>query len=271
MPYITLTGADDSTSLDDLWRLAGQHRFGLVEWGVLYDATRQGQGRYPSLDWIKRLAARLEHPGARPPAFALHLCGRQAVGDFLAGTGHVCEVAKHFGRIQLNFRQDDYPLDQVDKALRRNLNKQIITPHNEANASLWEPLFKRRNHAVLFDASAGRGISPEQWATPFAGVPCGYAGGLGPDNLATELPRIHAAAAGDHYWLDLEAKLRNSADQFDLVRAKQCLDIASAFYLDKILAPQMAVLFKPLPAAVVGFLGNRSQALRQAGAPRKRD
>lgn len=250
MPYITLTGADDSTSLDDLWSLAAQYRFGLVEWGVLYSVSNQGQGRYPSFGWIGRLAARLEEPGARPPSFALHVCGGKAVADFLAGTGHVCEVAKHFGRVQLNFRHDSYPLDQIERTIRRNLNKGVITQHNDANADLWELLAGHHNHAVLFDASGGRGIAPDQWPAPLDGVACGYAGGLGLDNLAAELPRIHDAAAGKPYWIDMESKLRNAADHFDLSPAKQCLDIASEFYRRNILTPAVAEFSTPLPADV---------------------
>ncbi len=250
MPYITLTGADDSTSLDDLWCLASQYRFGLVEWGVLYSVSNQGQGRYPSFDWINRLASRLEHPGARPPSFALHVCGGRAVGDFLAGVGHVCEVSKQFGRVQLNFRHDSYPLDQIEKTVRRNLNKQVITQHNDANADLWRLLPGHRNHAVLFDASGGRGVAPDQWPAPLDGVDCGYAGGLGSDNMAAELPRIHSAAAGKPYWIDMESKLRNSSDQFDLSLAQRCLDIASEFYRIKILTPAVAELSTPLPVDV---------------------
>lgn len=247
MSYITLTGADNSTTHDDLWRVADQYRFGLVEWGVLYSASNQGEGRYPSFDWIELLSDRLGNPSARTPAFALHVCGGKAVSDFLAGTGHVCEVARNFKRVQVNFRHESFALDQVERAIRRNLGKQVITQHNHVNAGLWKLLAGHRNHAVLFDASGGRGVAPEYWPTPLDGVGCGYAGGLGPDNLSGELPRIHGAASGKEYWIDMESKVRNASDQFDLDLAKRCLDIASEFHLQNVHRPLLAEVLSPFP------------------------
>jgi len=85
------------------------------------------------------------------------------------------------------------------------------------------------NHAILFDASGGHGVSPEYWPAHLPDKSCGYAGGLGPDNLARELPRIQEAAGQGPYWIDMEGKLRNEADRFDLARARLCLAACRQF------------------------------------------
>ncbi len=94
----TLTGADETTNPQDLFRLSTE--FSFVEWGILYHEAKQGQGRYPSIKWINRLCRKMsEQPGSR---FALHICGRAAVNDFLMDRGVTTEIANCFGRIQLN-------------------------------------------------------------------------------------------------------------------------------------------------------------------------
>lgn len=235
MPFITLTGADDSTPQDALWALAKASTFGEenlsgIEWGILYSVSNQGEGRYPSFKWIERLAERLE---VKPvgPSFALHVCGR-AVGDFLYGRGHVSEIARAFNRIQINFRSQEFTVTEIEACIRRNHSKTIITQHNQANRGLWQVLAHLDNHAVLFDESGGRGKYPETWDESLEVVNCGYAGGLGPDNLAAELPRIHAAAKGMPYWVDMEGKIRDENDLFDLNAAQQCLEIAGQFHQD---------------------------------------
>lgn len=193
-PLITLTGADDSIPHEALWHLAEKSDVGSIEWGILYSATQQGVGRYPSFKWIEELAETIRvAPG---PSFALHVCGR-AVRDFLAGSGHVTEVASAFNRIQLNFRSSEYAIEEIRPCLRRNGLKTIITQRNDANRDLWKALKGFDNHAVLFDKSGGRGQSPEEGWAPF--------------------------------WVDMEGKLRNEHDRFDIERAARCLEIAGQY------------------------------------------
>jgi hypothetical protein len=49
----------------------------------------------------------------------------------------------------------------------------------------------------------------------------GYAGGLGPDNIATELVKIRPSASSI-WWLDMEGKLRID-DWFSVDLANQCV------------------------------------------------
>lgn len=218
-PDITLTGADSSIDHAELFRLSAE--FPLVEWGVLYHQERQGNGRYPTFEWITTLCKQMSaHSGAR---VALHVCGRGAINEFFLGTGAVSQVVGFFGRIQLNLTAANIEPALLVDAIARYPNKVIITQHNAANESLLEVLRGLPNHALLFDQSGGRGISPAFWPAPLPGKSTfGYAGGLGPDNLGIELPRIQRAAGLSPFWIDIEEKLR-TGDLFDLSLARRCL------------------------------------------------
>lgn len=218
---MTLTGADDSTEPLWLWKLAADYP--VVEWGILYSQSRQGTGRYPSYEWLDQLAARIQAGPA--PRFALHVCGT-AVSQLLDGEAHMLERIAPYARVQLNFRACAHDVPALLQLLAHYPSKQFITQHNLHNQWLWKELLRRPNHQVLFDASGGRGITPHEWPLvlnhggqdwPNAQHPvCGWAGGLGPENLATQVPRIQAAACGRLWWIDMENSLRDNADRFHL-------------------------------------------------------
>jgi phosphoribosylanthranilate isomerase len=228
----TLTGADQSTSNVDLEDLSRE--FYLAEWGFLYSPSRQGtiqNPKYPGIAFIERAFSVL-------PAHvdvALHVCGK-GVPDLIHGekvvTDLVNQVNERGGRVQLNFNARRGEVSVVQLAATMNLFPfvQFITQENSANAAVWRILqtYVHSNHAVLFDTSGGRGESPDSWPTVLPGVSCGYAGGLGPDNITEELPKIEAVAGG-HFWIDMEGKIRDEDGFFDLNKVKQCLEVAHAF------------------------------------------
>ena len=226
----TLTGVDDSTPPQDLVALSDE--FPRVEWGFLYSPKRQGlPGRYPSVATLQRALLEL------PPQVnvALHVCGT-GVHDLLAGEPVVEElvelVAARQGRVQLNFNQNKEPIDlrRLNVTLSWYPNLTFITQHNEANRGIWQALQDGgfANHAVLFDASGGRGLVPEQWPQPLPGVTCGYAGGLSSDNLTFHLDAIAALVGDRKTWIDMEGSLRlpdqEGIDWFNLARCRACLD-----------------------------------------------
>ena len=159
-PFCTLTGVDEGTDLSRLLDVSGELPF--AEWGVLISHVQAGKGgRYPSLDWIGRLVGLLVEPGKAN--FALHVCGKRAVGELLSGKGAAFEFASHFPRVQINFRSADWELGDIRAAISGSPGRVVITQANRANEGLWERLSDLPNHAVLFDASGGRGESPEGW------------------------------------------------------------------------------------------------------------
>lgn len=224
--YCTLTGIDESTSISSLQELSEEFPF--VEFGALYSLSRQGkEGRYPSLDWFDDFANQSSRSKSHPN-FALHLCGR-AVNDFLENNNaRLNHIARVFYRIQINFKSNLFDLTLVDKTIARSLQT-IITQHNPSNEGLWQHLKLHKNYGILFDESGGRGLERNSWPAPLNGIICGYAGGLGPDNLSIELPKIHRASNYQPYWIDMEGKLRDKEDRFDLTKAKQCLRIIKNF------------------------------------------
>ena len=265
--FITLTGVDDSTPLEALWELAGRAP-GLVEFGVLYSHTQQGSGRYPSFPWIERLAKLLEVAKTEPnrPRFALHICGRAAY-DFLVAMPPITQIASAFDRVQVNFKAYTVPTAIIHRCIQRCGPQTIITQHNRANQDLWTQMKGLPNHAVLFDASGGQGLSPEDWPVPLPNVACGYAGDLGPDNLSFELEKIHAAAGGRNFWCDMEGKLRDEQDRFNIGRARLCIDAAHAFHRQYLETP-------PAPcveAAPGGAKQQPSLDLAPVGAPAPAD
>lgn len=227
----TLTGVDDLTAAEDLVQLSDE--FPIVEWGFLYSPTRQGlDRRYPSAFSIRYDLQTL------PPSVrvALHICG-QGVPDVLTGASReamhlVDQVTARNGRVQLNHVLTGPLLEQADRFLSWWRDLQVITQHNEANKDVWKALADHPNHSVLFDSSLGRGILPAAscWPAPLSGVPCGYAGGLGPDNLDEQLHWIAIAAGQTPLWIDMESSLRRhhgTADRFDTQRCRKVLEIVT--------------------------------------------
>lgn len=219
---ITFTGADPSCTRAELFALL--HADSRIELALLYSETKAGSGRYPPARWIAETAAEIE----RAYGFgrvALHICGR-AVRKLLRGERLDPDLGSlwRFERIQLNGHFDVEDGGRLRQLLGEYAGWKIIT-QVDSNPSLHD-LIRRPGHQVLFDASGGRGIERANWPRHFGDWICGYAGGLGPDNIATQLPLIAAAADGalDGYWIDMETKLRDDNDHFSIGLARLALD-----------------------------------------------
>lgn len=235
--YVTFTGVDERTDFNELQRMSNACHF--VEWGVLYDPSRAGKGgRYPSLAWLDDFARRAN---AANLTIALHLCG-QAVKTLLqaASAGRpfspeaqqLFDLAEKFGRVQLNTRgkvSDEPAFRKLIGFLSRNENRtRVMLQWNAANEELCERLAMEHAFEVLVDSSGGRGLEPDEWPSlePRGLRRVGYAGGLGPDNIAEQLPRIAASVDGRAFWVDMEFKLRNDEDDFLLSKCERVLDVA---------------------------------------------
>jgi hypothetical protein len=225
MDFCTLTGIDEATDLRRIGSLSAEHPF--AEWGVLLSESRAGSPtdlRYPSLEWIDELTVRMASD-LRHANFALHVCGK-AVHGLLNSGGRAAGLSKAFGRIQLNFHSRRIDVGSLREFVASRKGQTVVTQHNAANEEVWMALGDLGNHAVLFDASGGRGAKPSKWPPPLPGKACGYAGGLGPETLAEDLDAIAEACGGQPKWIDMEGRLRKG-DVFDLPSAQRCL-IAAA-------------------------------------------
>ncbi len=195
---VTVTGADERTDINQLVRLVKDHPY--LEIGLLYTATPEGRNRYPSLEWLMKVSAALQG------RCAIHVCGsgaRQQLRD-----GALAKLVGNARHVQVN---GAVGADEVPGLANRV--PILITQHNAANLALATTRIAV-NHRLLVDGSGGTGRSPERWECPKTHLQVGFAGGLGHENIAAEIKKIHAAAKG-RYWIDLEGKLR-TGDWFDL-------------------------------------------------------
>lgn len=200
--FVTFTGADDRTSVDRMVEIGSG---GYVEWGLLFSRKRQGVGRYPSLAFLGSLRGR----GLR---LAAHVCG--AYADEIVDTGSspdfeavAAELGLKFARIQINTARAFDPGWFASFAGRFGAR---------AIAQCREAFPDDARIDWLHDVSAGEGVMPAFRPTPGGAVFAGYAGGLGPENVATELAAIaRTHPAGRPFWIDMESKVRTD-DVFDL-------------------------------------------------------
>lgn len=228
MSTCSLTGIDETTPLVELAVVSDMYPY--AEWGFLYSPKLQATpGRFPSVGRIQRAFKELP----RYVRVALHICGA-GVSQLLDGeavvSGLVEGLRARSGRVQLNFdaARSDVDLDRLRQFMLKRPDLLFITPHNEDNKAVIPALAGVANHAILFDSSHGRGIAPQAWQRAIATLPCGYAGGLGPENLGQQLPRIYEAADKATFWIHIEERLRDEHDRFSMSTARKCLEIVSA-------------------------------------------
>jgi hypothetical protein len=227
---ITVTGADDNIApgdLLDLWR-----RHPALELGLLLSRnnTPGGCPRFPSLNWLSDLAVFLAQGLAdflaqgmptRTVPLSGHLCGewveqvlmghRPRGFDEVLATG----IASFIGRWQLNTHGKPHlfspsgllGLCREEEWFR---GRQVIFQLDGVNDGLAVSVFPTGRAAVLHDLSSGEGVVPPAWNRPVPRVRNGYAGGLGPDNVAAELVKIEALVPeGTRVWIDAETRLRS--------------------------------------------------------------
>lgn len=218
LDLVTFTGPDDRTDPAALVEIA--RRYPRVEWGVLSSPKRSGGPRCPTDAWVSRFVAL-----ASDVRKALHVADGD-VDAYIAGDAALLAKAAPFDRVQINFDQSRAPrsLDALEAALRRPGPTPILQ-HHDGNAAMIDALAARgARFVVLFDASSGKGVRPQDWLAPLPGIECGYAGGLGPKTIGDELPRITAVTGERRFWIDMASSVRDPADdRFDLARCEAVL------------------------------------------------
>lgn len=234
---VTITGADDACPTGRLLDLWGEFPF--VEWGVLV-GSHQCQ-RFPSREWIKRLVALREQSG-NLMRLSLHVCGRflreiangrSSLDEWLGTDLHA------FGRVQLNWHGERQPASVSENVLGAfcrldsgsGWDPTLIFQLDGVNDQLYQGASRRFACCGLFDRSHGAGVVPGEWPQASTAIGSGWAGGLGPDNLAEEIPKISAKAwPAMNFWIDMETRVRSDNSQiFDLCKVHRCLEIAEPF------------------------------------------
>ncbi len=221
--FVTFTGIDEWT---DLGRVRALSELYPTEWGILFSPRLQGESpRYPSPSIVDRVTHALD----LKVGLAAHLCGRHAAAIVADGRcPDLDHLADHgFGRFQVN--TDDPAADPGNVAAFAGamggtgiMQCRGTGPH----AFPWE-----HRVAWLYDASGGRGVVPPSWPLPPAGGKLvGYAGGIGPDNVACAMQAIATnRSPAQPYWLDMETHIRTD-DRLDL---DKCEAVCRAVFGDR--------------------------------------
>lgn len=215
---VTITGADDETSIESMWRLSNEYPF--AEWGILVSehGTPKGGPRFPSPDWISRLDQEME-PGLMN--LSMHVCGswvrKACAGDWSwLEDPTVAKLLPWIQRIQLNFHSYRHKVvmpDFVDGIKRRN--SEVILQGDGVNTDIILCAARAEaNVSILHDRSGGAGELPDNWPDPIPGMRNGYAGGLSARNVAEMLKEIARVADDQIIWIDAETRLRTSDDRY---------------------------------------------------------
>lgn len=189
-------------------------------------ATRAGQdNRYPTHEWVADLAgSNLNLAG--------HICGAWA-RNVTEGGRKFIDVKPHylelFQRLQLNISHvlDDLDYSNFYRGLEQFVGPRLIIQIRDTSA--WEtvlaPVIGKVD--ILFDCSGGRGILPDYWPRPqHRGLLLpnfGYAGGLAPANLASQLVKMEEASSGQSVWIDVESGVR-TGEVLDMSKVERFLD-----------------------------------------------
>lgn len=122
-------------------------------------------------------------------------------------------------RIQLNIgdKTDFMNPEKLSELIKHHDKQEFILPYNPKVARQIESLKRTgAKFSLLFDGSYGAGISPEKWEKPvYEDIPNGYAGGLGPGNIAINLNKINKLLPKDYEtWIDAEGRLRDTYETY---------------------------------------------------------
>jgi hypothetical protein len=176
---------------------------------------------------------------------ALHVCSLWSEDMVRGGTDfiHIYKrVLPYAQRIQLNIKNIDLdPAKAVNFAGTLKAcglqDKEIIFQVFDHNVPFAERLRDCGiKTSVLFDESRGLGVLPDQRRAPLIGFSCGYAGGLGPQNLTEELQKIKDNTPADYEtWIDMQRHVRTKTAEgpevgyFDVEKVKACLELAKPY------------------------------------------
>ena len=226
---VTMTGADDTVKPEDL--IALSQEFPFVEFGILFGGPDYGSSRFPSLAWIEDLSNKVWASEVQVNLCA-HLCGKY-VKWLLKDGDFVPEVI--FQRSQINTHGFPMHLMEGYADFKPNLISakvewpgQFIFQVDGENDAIVKEWVAEGLGVPLFDTSSGAGVLPSyfgaEWPTSWPNVYCGYAGGLGPDNVVSEVTGPIKQAAGEAtIWIDMESRLYSNRI-FDLGKCRKVLE-----------------------------------------------
>ncbi len=255
--FVGFCGADDSVAPELLALISSKYPW--IEWGVLFRTDLEGTPRYASPKWVEDLSIFRKHSDNKM-RLAAHFCFNRCQEILDGNPTFAAYVHNHYGfhRIQINATAangvivDHENLENVAKNIRYCMTSvptvEFIFQLNDETKPIWNILSRDppTNISILHDASCGKGVSIVEYPSPsLYSVPCGYAGGIGPNTMERVLTAVSSAVPNDNsvtpVWIDMESSLRtlivsskedsNFDDIFDLNKCMKCVEIAKQFGL----------------------------------------
>ena len=219
---VTITGIDVDTDLARARELCARYP---LEFAMLCDPEREGRNaRVPEPAFAAELARHFT-----PDRLAFHLCGAYA-GAAMQLDLTSLDARFDFSRIRrLQVNTAEYSVQDVAnlRQLGHATGCSVIVQNTRSVIPFTDGI------VYLDDQSAGRGVVPDQRATPDPaylaarpGVSVGYAGGLSPGNLAAQLAELQNVNPTVPYWIDAASGVRNKDNRLDLDMVETFLDIA---------------------------------------------
>lgn len=233
---VAVTGADNSVKPHQLIEIAKEYPF--VEFGILLSKSSMGNVRFPSKPWLTELVETCQGEGI---SFAGHICGSW-VKEILLGkwpseafTDIHPDFQKLFNRFQLNTHGQKHSLSPDLSNILYNLKcngQTVIFQYDNVNTAMINVMsLNNTNTSALFDLSHGAGVLPSEWPTPLS-IPCGYAGGLSPMNVAGQIEKISGIVGDAEIWIDAETHLYSKGGLlFDLEKVKKFLEASKPWVI----------------------------------------
>eukprot|EP00601_Ochromonadales_sp_CCMP2298_P003555 CAMPEP_0173175806 /NCGR_PEP_ID=MMETSP1141-20130122/4110_1 /TAXON_ID=483371 /ORGANISM="non described non described, Strain CCMP2298" /LENGTH=271 /DNA_ID=CAMNT_0014098077 /DNA_START=35 /DNA_END=846 /DNA_ORIENTATION=- len=221
---IGFCGVDDSVSPQLLRILSDKYPW--VEWAVLFRTDLEGQPRYPTWAWVETLSSLCLEAGEAPKMrLAGHLCADRCQEVLEGKSAFVLQLhALGYRRVQVNATAansvsvDPSRLAEYAQNIRNCMldapEVEFIIQCNAETQPIYQQLLDapEPNMSILYDASCGKGVRVSSFPSPaLFPIPCGYAGGIGPDCIADILAGVAAATAScpdQPVWIDMESSLR---------------------------------------------------------------
>lgn len=235
---ISLTGWDNTIEPAETVGFMAQRPGAIM--GIHFSEERRGGKRHPNRSWVQefvRLARRQPVDVVRHMRVDAHMGNRWSL-DIAQGKMDVLEQEVDptvFRRIQLNHLGRAQPEQLLEGAEKRK-DFTFVVSRSRASAAfcagmdaLLQTYKGPAKIAYLYDDSWGKGVVPEEWPKVLPHAACGYAGGLGPENLSEQIEKLLALNPDANFWVDMESKLRNEHDIFQIEKAIACYDIAQPY------------------------------------------
>lgn len=220
--FITFTGIDARTDIARVESLSKKYP---VEWGVLFSEVNTGHSaRYPSFQNLERLFQ--SHMINNGLYLSAHICGKYSRDILQYGYAIPIEgyLRGKFQRTQINIHDGETRVDGEIRSVRAQDFAHFIA----AKKAIIQCRARFPDDPAvdwLYDLSGGTGVVPSSWNAE-AGKSeafCGYAGGIGPDNVLEILTKIgHTHPHDKEFWIDMEWNVRTN-DFLDLDKCESVL------------------------------------------------